>query len=433
MIHANFNLFWLKFSSTYYSHLKNLGGYMKKITVIGGGASGVLTAILLAQKFGGNSVLLLEGNDRVLKKLAVTGNGQCNITNKNLDASNYFGDRTFIQNALDKFDVPKTLELFKKLGIETTTESDGRVYPRSYQASGCVDILRLHLNNLGVEVKLVEPVSSISKFGDVFEIRTGTKDYTTSCLVYALGGATFPKFLTSASNFKLLANLSHKVNTLLPALVQLKAKNSTLKMLKGIKTDVGLSLVVANKVVAKTFGEIHFADNSISGPVTFSLSPNASLLLNDNVEFVASVDFFNEYQSGELLEFFCDRAELLKDFPVENFFSTILHNQIGRALMKECEFDMQARISTLSDNDLIKLLKVSKDYRMKIFGTNGVNFAQVSLGGVDTSELTENLESKLLKNLYIIGEACDVTGTCGGYNLQWAWTSAQIVANAIEL
>ncbi|MEG2002944.1 MAG: aminoacetone oxidase family FAD-binding enzyme, partial [Clostridia bacterium] len=389
-------------------------------------------AILLAQRVGGENVLVIEGNDRILKKLALTGNGQCNITNTNLDPSNYFGDTDFIRDAFERFDTAKTLELFEKLGIETVTEEDGRVYPRSYQASSCADIFRLTCENLGIEIRLSELVTSITKCGDIFEVKTNSRDYSTSHVIYSLGGATYPKLLTNASNFKLLSGFSHTIKPLLPSLVQLKAKSPTLKMLKGIKTDVGMSLIVLNKVVDKTFGEAHFADNALSGPATFTLSPKAALLLNDNVSVDASIDFFHEYDSGELLEMFCNRAENLGNFPIDNFFSTLVHNQIGRVIIKECNLNPQDKISTLTDADLIKIMQTAKNYRVKITETNGVNFAQVSLGGVPTSELTANLESKLVEHLYITGEACDVTGVCGGYNLQWAWTSAQIVASTID-
>ena len=401
---------------------------MKKIIVLGGGASGVLASILLAKKYGGKNVQLIEGNDRILKKLALTGNGQCNLTNKNMTSDKFFGNKQFIDSVLSRCDDRKTVELFSALGIATTKKENGKIYPRSYQASSVVDVLRLHLDNLGVEILTMEQVNRINYADDQFEVITSSNHHFCEKLVYALGGATYPKLLTCESNFVFLKNLGHNVNKLSPALVHLRAKNKSLQMLKGIKVDVTMSIISNGKILAKDVGEIHFGDGVLSGPVTFQLSPFASQCLSDNFEVSASIDFFSEYTSGGLLEYFCDRAELLENFTLENFFSTLVHNQIGRAIIKDAGLSLSMPMRDVTDDHLISLMKVAKGYTAKIVDTNGYNFAQVSLGGIPTCELTENFQSKIIPNLYILGEATDVTGSCGGYNLQWAWSSAQLAS-----
>ena len=404
---------------------------MKKIIVLGGGASGVLASILLAKKYGGNNILLIEGNDRILKKLALTGNGQCNLTNKNMSKEKFFGDQNFIELVLNRCDDRKTIELFESLGIATVQKDNGKIFPRSFQASSVADVLRLNLEYQGVEILTSEQVNKINFDNGSFEIITSSNRHFCDKLVYALGGATYPKLLTCESNFVFLKTLGHNVNKLSPALVHLRAKNKTLHMLKGIKVDVTMSLVSSGKILATETGEVHFGDGVLSGPVTFQLSPYASKCLSDNVEVSATLDFFSEYTSGGLLEYFCDRAILLEHFTLENFFSTLVHNQIGRAIIKEAGLANAIPMKDVSDNDLINLMKVAKGYTAKIIDTNGYNFAQVSLGGIPTAELTENFQSKIIPNLYVLGEATDVTGSCGGYNLQWAWSSAQLASTEI--
>ncbi len=432
-----FTLFYCYFVIEYLKHMNiYLGDIMKKIIVLGGGASGVLASILLAKKHGGDNVLLIEGNDRILKKLALTGNGQCNLTNKNMTKDKFFGDKSFIESVLNRCDDRHTLELFSQLGISTVQKDNGKIFPRSYQASSVADILRLHLDILGVEVLTSEQITRINvdeldsntNAPLKFEVVTAQNRYTCEKLVYALGGATYPKLLTCESNFVFLKNLGHSVKPLAPALVHLRAKNKSLHMLKGIKVDVSMSLISNGKILASDSGEVHFGDGVLSGPVSFQLSPFASNCLLNNVDVTASIDFFSEYTSGGLLEYFCDRAELLENFSLENFFSTLVHNQIGRAIIKEAGLNNAMSMKDVTDNDLINLMKVSKGFTSKIVDTNGYSFAQVSLGGIPTSEITENFQSKLIPNLYILGETLDVTGSCGGYNLQWAWSSAQLAS-----
>ncbi len=401
---------------------------MHKVIILGAGASGIMSAILVAQKIGGDKVLVIEGSDRAMKKLSLSGNGQCNLTNQNINANRYYGDTNFIQTALSKFSIEDTLKLFNSLGILTIADSQGRIYPRSRQASSVTDLLRFHAEKLGIEIAFSEMVTKITKKGETFEVTTNTSKHSSTYLIYALGGASYPKLLTKDTNFNLITTLGHTTNKLLPALVQLKSNSNSIKMLKGIKAPCKLSIMSYDKVLSSVVDEIHFADGAISGPATFLMSPVASRLLGDNAPCKASIDFFPEISSGELMEILSDRIDSISHLKMEYFFSTIVHNQIGRAILKRSDVSINEIVGSVTDENLERILKNAKNFQIDINGTYGFNFAQVSLGGVKTSEVKDNMESKIVSNLFVLGEALDVTGDCGGFNLQWAWTTAKIVS-----
>lgn len=397
---------------------------MKDLIVLGGGASGFISAIAFAKKNKG-SVLIIEGNDRVLKKLSLTGNGQCNLTNVN--CGKYFGDEDFANSVISNYDVSKTLKFFDNLGLKTVVESDGKVYPRSFQASSVSDLLRFTAEKLGITIVTNELVTEVKKFGEIFEITTNSGVHNSKFVIYSLGGAACPKLLTNSSNSKILLNLGHTTREYLPALCQISVKHPLMKLLKGIKCDVALSLFDGEKKVASYTNEAHFTGDALSGPASFSLSPYVSILLEKNVDNKGAnrieIDFFPELSSGELLELLGERAEIFDDFSLERFFITMLHNQVGRAVAKNANLPLDMKISDLTDEDLIAIMKSCKNFSVEVEGTYGFSYAQSSIGGVFASELNNSLESKIVPNLYVVGEAVNVCGECGGYNLQWAWSS----------
>lgn len=401
---------------------------MKDLIVLGGGASGFISAISY-KKNGGGSTLIIEGNDRVLKKLSLTGNGQCNLSN--MENGKYFGDEDLAKSVISKVPVNDTLSFFESIGVTTVVENNGKVYPSSYQASSVSDILRLTAQNLKIQVSTNELVTGINKYGDVFEVTTNAGVHHCKTLVYALGGVAYPKLLTSSSNNKLITNLNHTIRPNLPALCQIYGQNPYLKGLKGLKCNVSLSLFNGGKKAVSYTNEIHFLSDALSGPVAFSLSPYVSLATENNKFANLEIDFFPNTSFGELLELFTERAKLLGTLPVENFFSTLLHNQIGRVLIKNANLNRVPLISDLTDDNLVSLMMSAKHFKVKSTGTYGFAYAQSSIGGVPEKELTENLESKILPNLYFVGESVNVCGECGGYNLQWAWSSGILVGKHI--
>ena len=404
---------------------------MYGLLVLGGGAAGFAAAITCARQIGGAKIAIVEGNDRVLKKLALTGNGQCNLTNVN--KGKYFGDEAFAERILSEVSVKDTLAFFKSIGVETTTEKSGKVFPRSRQASSVSDCLRYEAAKLGISVFLNERINSVEKVGDVFEVKTSGKDLLSLNVIYALGGAACPKLLSSQNNLKLLDAFELKFEPFVPALVQLSLSSSLLKPLKGIKAEVNLSIFADGKKVATKTDEIHFAGNAISGPATFSLSPYATVALAKKQQVSASIDFFPEFSCQELEELFLSRCLLLPSVPTEIFLTTLVHNTIGKLLVKAADINPRTLVCDLSREEILRLAKVSKALFVGIDDSFGFSYAQSSVGGISTKELDPNLMSKKVDGLYVVGEAVDVCGECGGYNLQWAWSSGIVAGKNVAL
>lgn len=401
---------------------------MFDIIVLGGGASGFAAAITAAKKLGGKSVAIVEGGDRVLKKLALSGNGQCNLTNVN--SGKYFGDETLANKVISEVPVEETLNLFSSIGVEHVVEEDGKVYPLSKQASSVCDCLRFEAERLGIEVFLNERINNISKTGEVFEINTSGKDLFAKKVIYALGGAAYPKLLTSKSNVKLLDSFGIKTVPFVPALVQLSTDSLPLRSIKGIKTNVSLSISVDGAAIAQKCGEMHFAGNAISGPVTFSLSPYATIALSDSKKVNAYIDFFPNIPEKELLALFTKRRASLSHLTAERFFITLIHNAIGRMLVKAARIPFDTPLRLITNDDISRLCRLSKRFEINITDSFGFNFSQSSVGGVDGNELDSYLMSKRVNGLYFAGEAINVAGECGGYNLQFAWSSGILCGRA---
>lgn len=397
---------------------------MFDILVLGGGASGFAAAISAAKSSKNCSVAIVEGGDRVLKKLALTGNGQCNLTNINKGL--YFGDKELANKVISRFPVPDTLDFFKSIGVDCVIEESGKVYPRSKQASSVCDCLRFEAEKLGISVFLNERINKISKTGEIFEINTSGNDFFAKKVIYALGGAAYPKLLSSKSNVQFLDDLNIKTAPFIPALVQLTTTAPFLKSLKGIKADVNLSIFENNKLLAQKTDEIHFAGNAISGPVTFSLSPFATFALFNGSRVTAKVDFFPERSKKELFDDLVKRHKILSSLNAESIFSTMLHNSIGRTIVKLSKIPFDKKISELSSFEIQKLVDIAKELSFEISDSMGFNYSQSSIGGVVASELTNDLMSKKIDGLYFSGEAINVCGECGGYNLQFAWSSGII-------
>lgn len=394
---------------------------MYDILILGGGASGFAAAIASARRIGGGRVAVIEGNDRVLKKLSLTGNGQCNLSNVN--PGKYFGDEELAREVIGKITVKDTLAFFKSIGVETVVEDNGRVYPRSRQASSVSDCLRFEAAKLGISVFTNERINSIEKVGDVFEVKASGNDYLAKSLVYALGGAAYPKLLTNKNNLSLLGSFGIKSAPFVPALVQLSVDADFLKPLKGIKCDISLKILENGVKIAEGTDEIHFAGNAISGPVVFSLSPYATISLSKNRKTEGVIDFFPELSEEELFESFLMRCQIIPALSCDSFFSTVLHNSIGKVIVKAAKISFDTLVCDLSQADIKKLAHVSKNMRFGITDSFGFNFAQSSVGGILSNELDEHLMAKKVPSLYFCGEAVNVCGECGGYNLQWAWSS----------
>ena len=400
-----------------------------EIAVIGGGASGMIAAITARKS--GKEVVILERKDRILKKVLITGNGRCNITNVNANISNYFGKNiSSVENILNSFNPQDTMDFFNGLGIICNEENRGKVYPLSGQASSVVDALRFEAERLGVRIETEFYVRKIEKEGFKFKIYSeDRKKIEAGRVIIAAGGQSYPELGSNGSGFELAKELGHSVTRLSPSIVQLKTEKHQVKGLQGIKTDVAVTAYGDNKKICTYDGELLFTDYGISGNVVFNISFVMSLY--KNVEF--EIDFMEKFVYNELYEMLKERKKTMSHLTMENYFNGMINKKLGQFLSKISGIEKLSKpVKDLNDSEIGKLCTVLKKYRVKILDTTGFKNAQVTAGGVSLDEVnSETLESKIVKGLYFSGEVLDVYGECGGFNLQWAWASGYIAGKNV--
>ncbi|ALA95212.1 NAD(P)/FAD-dependent oxidoreductase [Leptotrichia sp. oral taxon 212] len=400
-----------------------------EIAVIGGGASGMMAAITARKS--GKEVVILERKDRILKKVLITGNGRCNITNVNADISNYFGKNiSSVENILNSFNPQDTMDFFNGLGIMCNEENRGKVYPLSGQASSVVDALRFEAERLGVRIETEFYVRKIEKEGFKFKIYSEErKKIEAGRVIIAAGGQSYPELGSNGSGFELAKELGHSVTKLSPSIVQLKSEKHQVKGLQGIKTDVAVTAYGDNKKICTYDGELLFTDYGISGNVVFNIS--FVMPLYKNVEF--EIDFMEKFDYNELYEILKERKKMMSHLTMENYFNGMINKKLGQFLSKVSGIEKLSKpVKDLNDSEIRKLCTVLKKYRIKILDTTGFRNAQVTAGGVSLDEVnSETLESRIVKGLYFSGEVLDVYGECGGFNLQWAWASGYIAGKNV--
>lgn len=390
-----------------------------RIAVIGGGASGLIAAIAAAED-SDNQITVYESGDRVGRKILATGNGRCNMTNINADVENYHGKNPkFILGAKNKFWVNETLEFFSDLGIEVNVEEDGKVYPYSNQASAVLDVLRFKIDELD-NIKIINSfeVKSVSKTKECFNIVSydGRKEKADKIIV-ATGGKAAPNLGSKGVGYEILKSFGHKITSLSPSLVQIKTETDVVKKLKGIKLDSEVTLGDNSE-----FGEVLFTEYGLSGPAVFSLSSR----LGDNK--VISLDIMSKYSYEQLYERILQRIALRPKITLENFFVGMFNKRVGQALVKSVGIEPLSRYAlTLNEKEISRICSAIKKWDFKVTGTMSWNNAQVTKGGAVTGEFNPNtMESKLVNGLFASGEVLDIDGDCGGYNLQWAWSSGYL-------
>lgn len=364
-----------------------------KAIIIGGGASGIACAIRLKQNDDSIDVTVIEHLDCVLKKIHATGNGRCNMTNK----------------SADHYDI--TSEFFHSIGIVMRSDSEGRIYPYSNQASTVVDIMTRECERLGISIITECNASSIKKENEKYIISSSKGDMACDVLVLATGGKSQPALGSDGSGYALAKQLGHTISDLSPALVQLKSSSKHCRALKGIRAKCNIKIETNGEIIGEDYGELLFADYGISGIVVMNLSQhiNDNALKSGKERSVAIIDFVPEMSENEL-------AEHYRKF---GSFDGILPHKLCTILSKQ------------ANDDAEKIAKYIKSWRIIITGTKGYDFAQITNGGVPLSELRDGNESTINDRLYIIGELTDNQFDCGGFNLDYAFSSGVICADNI--
>ncbi len=398
----------------------------ENIIVVGGGASGMIAAI--AAKRNGANVTILERNDRVGKKILATGNGRCNYTNINLSNANYHGKNPkFIYSAIGSFDVELTINFFEKLGITPFIDESGKVFPMSLQSSSVLDILRLEMEDLGIKVKVNSYVVDIKEDKDfIIELEDGERIRATKVIV-ATGGMAMPVSGSDGNGYTLVKKLGHSIADVFPGLVQLKLEGSIFKSLKGVKFPGMAMLYFKDKLLMKDFGDILFTDYGISGPPILQISRTALEYLNRKKDIKLKVSIIYSKSKEELYEYLNKRFIYMKTRTIEEALIGLINKRIIPSILKEINIKKSKKVAEISKEEIINLSEILVSWEFDIIGSKGWKDAQITAGGVSTSEIdNKTMESKKIRGLYIVGELLDIDGDCGGYNLQWAWSSGYI-------
>ena len=405
---------------------------MTKVAVIGGGASGLAAAIELlhtVKNADDVSVTVLEKLTRVGKKILVTGNGRCNMLNMNADKEGYRGDTAFAGYALKKFNPESNLEFFRKLGLYTREEEEGRVYPLSNQASSVLDALRFECERLKVNFVTDYRAVHIKKYETAFQnkIIVNNKDRF-DVVIIACGGKAAKVQGTDGDSYDLLKMAGHSITPIAPALVSLNCEDFT-KALKGIRSVCKVLLYIDGECAYENSGEIQFTDYGLSGIPIMQLSRFVSM--SESEDIYINLDLCSDFTADQLKKYIKERRNLSPGI-CENLLSGIINKQICITLLKECGIAVNGRINELTDDDIANLSGILKCWKIKVKNSRSFDYAQVTAGGADCSQFDpKTMESKLMRNLYCCGEAMNVDGDCGGYNLQWAWSSGRLAGRSI--
>lgn len=401
----------------------------KKIAVIGGGAAGMMAAIQAARA--GAKVELYERNDRVGKKILATGNGKCNFSNMDMSVQAYYGSvRERFDTFFQAFPVKQTIDFFSQEGM-LIKDRNGYLYPASEQAATVLDILRFALEKEKVEVhtdckvEVIKPVK-----GNRLQVNNG-KVY--DAVILACGGKAAPKTGSDGNGFLLAKALGHAVTEVVPALVQLRCKEDFFKMVAGVRTGAELTLFIDGKERSRVQGELQLTDYGISGIPVFQFSREAAYALRHKEKVTVSINFLPQLATNdkeEYMQFWQNRFERQKEQNLEQFLTGIANKKINQLVIKLAGCKPLDKVTELNHAKREKIAELYRALSVNVQETNGFEQAQVSAGGVVAKELSDTLESRLVPNLYFAGEIIDMDGICGGYNLQWAWTSGSIAGCA---
>ncbi len=392
------------------------------VGIIGAGASGMAAALAAAEN-PNVKVILMERQTRVGRKLQATGNGRCNLSNIHAEVGGYHGEQPdFVKPSIEAFPPQTTLQWFADLGLYTVTENSGKVYPYSDQANSVVDILRLNLVKSNIDLKLGFEVEKIQKTDAGFLVSGNGETVIYDKLVVACGGLAGSKLGGTMSGYKLLAKLGHKSTKLRPSLVQIKTSWGAISALKGVRANCHVQILRDGKLFAESTGELQLTELGISGPVVFEISRDVCY---GPGEWTAKLDFLPDLTEERVNEMIANRRA--SELPMEELLTGILHNRLGRVLTKTAGVKDKKFARELSNREAEELCRIIKAFEIPLTEPLGMDSAQVTAGGVLTEQFDANtMESRIVPGLYACGEVLDIDGDCGGYNLQWAWSSGRM-------
>ena len=397
-----------------------------KIGIIGAGASGLMAAITAAEN--GAKVTLIEKKDRVGKKILATGNGKCNFTNKNIKSTDYNSQTSNIfENYISQFNEEQVISLFRKWGMMVKNR-EGYCYPRSEQASTILTILEQQCKKNKIEIltNTFPKEIKVGKKGFTLLLNEGNK-LNFDKLILACGSYAGEKNRDSFTGYTYAKELGHSLVPVVPALVQVRGKGKEFKTVAGVRCQVALSLWINDQQVVREEGELQLTDYGISGIPVFQFSRRVGYGAYYGEKMEAVIDFLPELSLTQWEEEIERKWNTMdKEFTLEDFFQGYLNKKINHLFITRNGYAPDWLLKKVTLKDIRKISSQMKEWRISLKETNPYENGQVCAGGVSMEEIGLNMESKYIKNLFFCGELLDVDGRCGGYNLQWAWTSGYL-------
>ncbi len=395
---------------------------MRHVAVIGGGAAGMMAAITAARE--GVKVTILEHKDRIGKKILSTGNGRCNFTNTYQTPACYRSDnRDFAWNIIQKFNVEKTISFFKELGIYPK-DRNGYLYPYSDQAAAILEVLQIEIAKLNICVMTEINVLDIQPVKRGIRVTTDKKTITVDSVILACGSKAAPVTGSDGSGYQLAKLLGHRIVPVLPALVQLRCAEKFYKSISGVRVQGTVEIYADDISLASDTGEIQLTNYGISGIPVFQVSRYVAKAIYQKQSVTAVLNFMPDMNKDEFLSFLQERITLCPHKTLDEFFTGIFPKKLCELWIRLSRLPKEMRVFDLSGEQLEKLVLLIQHLRTHITETNAFEQAQICCGGVDTTEINpDTLESNYVPGIYFAGELLDVDGICGGYNLQWAWSS----------
>ena len=429
--------------------IKSQSSKHHELLIIGAGASGLMAAVTARDL--GIDTAIIESNDRVGKKVLTTGNGRCNITNKStatgedeaahLSTKYHSNQAEFPLPVLQQFGVRQTVDFFSTIGLPLVAIENGRMYPMSLQAASVLGVFQIALEDRNVPIyfktKVLDIVVSEGQPRFTLVCQTDTEEqvtYTSNYLFLCTGGLTAPKTGTDGSGYTLAQRLGHTLIDPLPGIVQLKLDSPYLKELSGVKFEGWGHIIVNDEVIRSEYGEVLFTNYGASGPPILQLSRKAAAQLAKGHKVILSLDMMPDRTDEEVADFLDTHWGMFGHRTVANSLIGILNKKLIPVLLQEAGIDEDENLlcQDMSWKTRKALCRLMKHWEFIVTDTNGFPNAQTTAGGIDTTDLQEGtLESKLVPGLYFAGEVMDVDGDCGGYNLQWAWSSGYTAATAL--
>ena len=407
---------------------------MKKIVIIGGGISGFTSAIIA--KTNNNEVIILEGQDKPLKKLLITGNGKCNYFNEEFIFSKYHSfNEELLKNIISLENKNKILAFFKSIGIIPRIK-ENYYYPYSNQAISVKNSFLKEIENKNIKLKLNSYVKDIKKENDKFLVYYNDDVLVCDELIISTGGKSYPKTGSDGSGYNLSKKLGHTINKTLPALVGLKCKEPFLKKLNGVRSNATVSLFINDKLIKSEIGEVQFTNYGLSGICIFNLSSIASRSISENKKVKISINFLDKLKIKNIKsfqEFILSSEYNFKKEKVSYFLDNLLNYKLTNVILEKTKIERNKLVSKLSDNEINMLFENLFSFTMNIIDTNNFESAQITSGGVSLYEINPlTFESKIVSNLYLTGEVLDIDGDCGGYNIAFAVLSGILAGESVK-